>query len=395
LYFKIEKKIRKSRSSSGSGKESKNMRSKVYFVNLRAKNERENRISKISRLFELAGLGNVISEGDLTAIKLHFGERGNDAFLNPVWVRQVVDKVLARGGKPFLTDTNTLYTGSRSNAVDHLITAIEHGFDYAVVGAPILIADGLKSKNSVEVEINKKHFKSVRIAGDIFFADSLLVLSHFKGHVEAGFGGAIKNLAMGCAPASGKQRQHSAMKPQVKQEKCTACRKCAEVCPTKAIEFSTGKAFIDHNICIGCGECISVCPVRAISPNWESDIRSFLERMAEHAYGAILNKRGKVGFMNFLINVVPDCDCTPWSDTPIVPDIGILASMDPVAIDAASLDLVNQMPGSSSSLLIRNFAPGEDKFTGIRDREKIEHRHQLVYGEEIGLGSMDYELVTV
>lgn len=371
------------------------MRSKVYFANLRAKNERENRISKISRLFELAGLGSVISERDLTAIKLHFGERGNDAYLNPVWVRQVVDKVLAKGGRPFLTDTNTLYTGSRSNAVDHLITAIEHGFDYAVVGAPIIIADGLKSKNSVEVEINKKNFKSVKIAGDIYFADSLIVLSHFKGHVEAGFGGAIKNLAMGCAPAAGKQRQHSAMKPQVKQEKCTVCKKCSEVCPTGAIEFSSGKALIDHSICIGCGECISVCPVRAISPNWESDVQSFLERMVEYAYGAILNKKGKVGFMNFLINIVPDCDCLPWSDVPIVPDIGILASLDPVAIDAASLDLVNQMPGFESSLLERHLAPGEDKFTGIRERDRINHRHQLHYGQEIGLGSIEYELVEI
>ncbi|MCR4427974.1 MAG: DUF362 domain-containing protein [Caldiserica bacterium] len=368
------------------------MKSKVFFANLRARNEKENRISKISRLFDLAGFSRVISERDLTAIKLHFGERGNDAFLNPVWVRQVVDKVLASGGRPFLTDTNTLYTGSRSNAVDHLITAIEHGFDYAVVGAPVIIADGLKSKNSVEVEINKKNFKTVKIAGDIFFADSMIVLSHFKGHVEAGFGGAIKNLAMGCAPAAGKQRQHSAMKPQVKKEKCTACKKCFEVCPAGAISFATGKALIDHEICIGCGECISVCPVRAISPNWESDVPSFLERMVEHAYGALVNKRGKVGFMNFLINVVPDCDCLPWSDAPIVPDIGILASLDPVAIDAASLDLVNRAHGFSDSLLVKNLAPGEDKFTGIRDRDRIAHWHQLEYAQEIGLGSMEYEL---
>ncbi|MGE5678987.1 MAG: DUF362 domain-containing protein, partial [Pseudomonadota bacterium] len=342
------------------------MGSDVYFVNLRARSPRENKISKIQRLFETAGFGNFLNEGDLTAVKLHFGEKGNDSYINPVYVRQIVDKIKSRNAKPFITDTNTLYSGSRSNAVDHIITAIEHGFDYSVVGAPIIISDGLLSKNSEDVSINKKHFSQVKISGDIFHADSMIVMSHFKGHEMAGFGGSIKNLAMGCAPAAGKQQQHSTVKPKIKNSKCIGCAKCYRVCPEGAIAIAEKKASIDTKTCIGCGECITVCPAKAISPNWQTDIDPFLERMTEYALGAVANKQGKVGYINFLINITPDCDCVPWSDAPIVPDIGILASLDPVAIDKASLDLVNREMGFMNSLLTCNHEHGKDKFMGIR-----------------------------
>lgn len=368
------------------------MPSKVYFVNLRARTDKSSKIEKIKRLFDQAGFDKLIEPGDLTAVKLHFGERGNDSFINPVFVRQVVDRIKQQGGKPFLTDTNTLYSGSRHNAVDHLLTALEHGFDFTVTGAPLIIADGLRSENITEVEINQKHFAKVKLAKDIVSANSMLVLSHFKGHEMAGFGGAIKNLAMGGAPAVGKKEQH-ATNMFVKEKKCVGCGKCVSVCPEQAIEVKDKKAHIDLDKCIGCGECLTVCPVKAIGMDWSEDFPNFIERMTEYGYGVHKAHEKRAGYMNFLLNITPDCDCVPWSDAPIVPDIGFLASADPVAIDQASLDLVNKQIGLADSLLTSNAEPGKDKFQGIRSY--VDGSMQLSYAEKIGMGSRDYELVVL
>ena len=365
------------------------MASEVFFANLRARNERQNKITKIKKLFTAAGFDKLLTKDNLTAVKLHFGEEGSDGYINPVFVRQIVDKIKEQGAKPFLTDTNTLYSGSRHNSVDHLLTAIEHGFDYAVVGAPLIIADGLKSENMAYVEINKKHFQQVRIAGDILAADHMIVLSHFKGHEMAGFGGAIKNLAMGCAPAAGKKDQHST-RPVVNQALCVGCGKCIKVCPQSTIAAHDKKSEIDAKNCIGCGECLTVCPVKAISLDWTTEICDFMERLTEYAYGAVKDKQGKVGYMNFLLNITPDCDCVPWSDAPIVPDIGILASTDPVAIDQASFDLVNQQTGFMNSCLKGNHEQGEDKFKGVR--KSTQGCRQIEYAAELGMGSKEYTL---
>lgn len=369
------------------------MKSKVYFYNLRASKPSQSISSKVSKLFDAAGFKNIIQKDDLTAIKVHFGEKGNSAFISPVYVRQIVDQIKANGGKPFLTDSNTLYKGSRSNGVDHLITAIENGFAYAVVNAPIVISDGIYSKDSMEVEINKKHFNSVKISSNIVRSDSMVVLSHFKCHEMAGFGGAIKNLAMGCAPAAGKQQQHSTVQPLVGAD-CRQCQMCIKNCPEEAISMADGSAYIDPDKCIGCGECISVCNFDVIEPQWGTSMDNFIERMTEYAYGAYAPKKGKIAFINFVMNITPLCDCVPWSDSPIVPDIGILASFDPVAIDKASYDLVNKQHGHSHSALGdsgRGMEPGEDKFKAIHPETRGDM--QLSYGEEIGLGSMDYELI--
>ena len=212
------------------------MKSAVYFANLRAYSDQESTTVKVQRLFDRAGFSEVVAHRDKTAIKLHFGERGNDGFISPVYVRQVVDKVKACGSLPFLTDTNTLYQGSRSNAVDHITTAVLHGFDFAVTGAPIIIADGLFGKNVAPVKIEKKHFDTVTITGDIALSDSMIVMSHFKGHIVSGFGGALKNLAMGCAPPEGKRAQHNA-RPFTIPDQCSGCGACAEVCPKTAIRI--------------------------------------------------------------------------------------------------------------------------------------------------------------
>ena len=295
------------------------------------------------------------------------------------------------GAKPFVTDTNTLYFGHRHNSVDHLQTAIQHGFNYAVLDAPVIIADGILGNNEQKIEINQKHFGEVKIAGDIEKSDSMIVMSHFKGHGMSAFGGAIKNLAMGCASAFGKIEQHGCAKPVVK-DGCTACGKCMSVCPEDAIYIEDGKSFIDYDRCIGCNFCIEVCPDSVISLDFKK-IPEFIEKMVEYAYGAVKNKQDKVCYINFLMNITPDCDCVPWSDAPIVPDIGILASYDPVAIDAASIDLVNKQCGFENSLLHHNFHKGEDKFKGVY--EDIDGKIQIKYGEEIGLGSAEYELIRI
>jgi uncharacterized Fe-S center protein len=368
------------------------MASKVYFFNMRTRGDRGNKVNKIGTLFDRAKFGELIEKDDLTAIKLHFGERGNDGYINPVLVRSVVDRVKARGGKPFLTDTNTLYSGSRHNSVDHLITALEHGFDLTVTGAPLIISDGLRSDNVKEVQIGKKHFASVKLAGDIVTADSMIVMSHFKAHEMAGFGGAIKNLAMGGAPAIGKKEQH-ACRMIVNRDSCIGCGKCRAVCPEGSISIDEKKAAIATERCIGCGECMTVCPEKAIELDWTSAITPFMERMTEYAYGVAKPHERRMGYMNFLTDITPDCDCCPWSDAPIVPDIGFLASTDPVAIDQASFDLVNAQLGASGSMLEHGLEAGADKFHGLRGF--TEPTVQLSYGEEIGLGSRKYELVTL
>ena len=366
------------------------MKSPVYFASVRAYSDKEATTQKVQRLFDRAGFAGGITPRDRTAVKLHFGEEGNDGFISPVYIRQVVEKIRACGALPFLTDTNTLYMGSRSNAVDHITTAILHGFDYAVTGAPVIIADGLSGKNIARVAVDGKHFKTVSIAGDIAAADSMIVLSHFKGHIVSGFGGALKNLAMGCAPPEGKREQHNA-RPFSIGEKCTGCGTCMNICPESAISIEKKKSVIDRHACIGCFDCMHVCPEHAIDIDWETEIPVFMERMAEYAYGVTRGKEGKIGYMNFLIRITPDCDCFPFSDAPIVPDIGILASRDPVAIDAASFDLVNQQPGWSGSLLTSHHHTGGDKFKGVH--VQTDGYRQVRYAEEIGMGNSSYDLI--
>ena len=367
------------------------MKSKVYFSDIRARSAETNKVEKVKKLFQKAGFDHLIEKEDFSAIKIHFGEEGNDGYLNPVFARQIVDKIKENKGKPFLVDTNTLYSGMRHNSIDHYIIANLHGFNYSVLNAPVIIADGLRSQNFRKVKINKKHFEEVKIASDIIHTDSMIVMSHFKGHDMAGFGGAIKNLAMGCAPAAGKKDQHDV---EIKSDSgiCIACGKCAEVCPESAITVNE-YAVIDYEKCIGCGECVTVCPVDAMGMNWDTDLPSFLERLAEYAYGAVQNKEDKVGYINFLIDITPECDCVPWSDAPLVRDIGILASKDPVALDMASYNLVNEQQGIEHSYLSANYKRGEDKFKGARSHTK--GTIQIDHAEEIGLGNKDYELIEI
>lgn len=355
-------------------------KSEVYFCDLYSNAENKNLLNSVRKLFEKAGFNSFIDKNDLVAIKLHFGEKGNTTYMNPIAVRQVVDKVKECGAKPFLTDTNTLYTGSRTNSIDHITTAIQNGFAYPVVDAPIIIADGIFSRNYENVKIGQKHFDEVKIGGEIYNSSSMIVMSHFKGHGMAGFGGVLKNLAMGCASAAGKQMQHSDVTPTVKDAKCVGGGKCVVSCPREAIKVIDKKANIDHDLCYGCGECPTVCPTRAINVQWESDESVFIEKMAEFAYGAVSNKEGRVGYISFIMNVTPLCDCVAWSGRPIANDIGIVASTDPIAIEQACYDLVVKEMGHD----VFKHAHPDINATRIID-----------YAYEMGMGNKEYELIKI
>ena len=377
------------------------MTSPVFFSDLRVESGKT-LLDKLDILLDRADLKGKVREKDLVAIKLHFGEKGNTAYVRPIFLRRVVDRVKQYKGKPFLTDTNTLYTGARSEAVSHLNTAVENGFAESVVNAPVLIADGLRGNSAVKVRIDKPIFKTVSIAREIYMTDALITVTHFKGHELSGFGGALKNLGMGCASREGKLSQHSTISPQVNRKTCKGCETCLRWCAQDAIsmlslksgiETKRGHALIDPKKCMGCGECILTCPSGAIEIQWNESIPIFQKKMVEYAYGAVQKKKGKVLYLNFLTQISPACDCYGYSDAPIVSDIGILSSEDPVAIDQASVDLVNGEAGNRSSKLQKNWNPGEDKFRAVYP--DVDWNIQLAYAEEIAMGTRKYELIKI
>ncbi|MGE0083815.1 MAG: DUF362 domain-containing protein [Desulfococcaceae bacterium] len=365
------------------------MESKVWFTDLRT-TPKENLYQKLRKLMEAAGIQDVFEKRDLVAIKLHFGELGNTAYIRPVFLRQIADRIKELGGNPFLTDANTLYAGTRSDAPNHLHTAIQNGFSYAVVGVPLVIADGLRGKSETAVAISRKHFREVYIAKEIDQADAFVSVAHFKGHELAGFGGAIKNTGMGSASRRGKLAQHSTVSPHINEEKCIGCGDCAEHCSQSALSLKDEKAVMDTEKCIGCGECILICPNSAIEIQWDQTIPVFLEKMAEYTEGVLKNKKDKAFFINFITSVSPACDCYGYNDAAIVRDIGIVASKDPVAIDQASVDLVNAEQGLPGTCLESHLKPGEDKFRGIYPR--VDWAVQLDYAEKLGLGTRKYRL---
>lgn len=370
------------------------MASPVYFFDFRV-TPKETNFKKFGRLLEAVDLKGIVQrkkKRPLIAIKIHFGERGNTSFIRPVYVRQVVDKLWDSGGRPFLTDANTVYVGTRSEAASHLTTAIQNGFAFAVVNAPLIIADGLLGTAEEEVDVGLKHFQKVYLGEAVVNAEALVSLAHFKLHELSGFGGAIKNVGMGSASRRGKLAQHSNISPKVNDKKCTGCGDCVAHCAQEAIRLEAEKAVIDPGKCVGCAECILVCPYGNIEIQWNESIPVFMEKMVEYTYGVLKDKKDRAVFLNFIQQVSPACDCYGHNDMPIIPDIGILASRDIVAIDQAAVDLMNQSPGHPGSCL-KNLSPGSDK---IRDvYPQIDWELQLDYAEKLGLGSREYELIKI
>ncbi len=368
------------------------MSSTVYFADLRT-GSKENLFDKIGRLMGKCEIQNRITTGDLVAVKIHFGERGNHSFIRPVFVRRVVEELRSRDALPFLTDSSTLYPGERKEAVSALRCAIENGFAYAVVNAPLIMLDGVRGHTATEVPVAGELLQKVSIGTEIIEADALVAVSHFKCHELTGFGGTIKNLGMGCASREGKLQQHSTVGPRVSTKLCTACAVCFKACAHDAISMVEGKAWIDPDRCSGCGRCITVCPEKVINVQWNEASDLVMKKMAEYALGALAGKGKKCLFLNFITQVSPACDCYGHSDAPIVNDIGICASTDPVALDQACADLVNKARGNLDTALQSGFEPGGDKFRGVYPH--IDWEVQLRHGEKIGLGRRAYELVKI
>ena len=359
-------------------------KSKVFFIDMRTSGK--SMLDKMEAMLKAAGFFDIEFKGKFVAIKLHFGEPGNLSYLRPNYAARIVALVESGGGKPFLTDCNTLYKGRRSNAVDHLLAASENGFNMLSAGCNVIIADGLRGTDFREIEIGKKHVKSAKIGSAIAEADVVISLSHFKGHEMTGFGGTIKNLGMGSGSVGGKLEMHSDSKPEIKREACVGCGACVRNCAQGAIVLDSGKkAVIDYAKCVGCGQCIAMCRYDAACPTWNAV--SAQEKIAEYALAVV---RGKPCFhISFVMNVSPDCDCWGSNDASIVPDIGILASADPVALDRACFDLVNAAPANKGSAAEGH--GGKDVFQAAHPG--VDGRIGLDYAESIGLGTQAYELV--
>ena len=369
-------------------------KAKVFFTDFRTELD-VSQGTKLQRLCRKAGMDTIDFSGKFTAIKMHFGELGNFAYLRPNYVKAVADLVKELGGKPFLTDCNTLYPGSRKNAVDHLLNADIDGFNYMTTGCHNIIADGLKGTDDIAVPVpNGEYCREAYIGRALYDADILIVLSHFKGHEMAGFGGAIKNLGMGGGSRAGKMQQHNEGKPVVNPDACRMCRKCAKECGSDAISYASGKAEINQDLCKGCGRCIGACAFDAIGTLFDSAAERLGCKMAE--YTAAIAAGKPTFYISLIMDVSPNCDCHGENDAPILPNLGMLASFDPVALDQACADLCIAAEPIRNSRLGDHLAqedwhhhhdPFKDNHPNTSWRETLEH------AEKIGLGTREYELI--
>ena len=368
--------------------------SKVYYTNLRAR-PGQNLLQKLEKLVKKAGIEEIDFNKKFVAIKIHFGEPGNLSFLRPNYAKVIVDVVKELGGNPFLTDCNTLYVGRRKNALDHLDSAYENGFSPFSTGCHVIIADGLKGTDEEIVPINLEYVKEAKIGRAVRDADIVISLNHFKGHEGAGFGGALKNLGMGCGSRAGKMEMHSQGKPKVSTPKCVGCKICAKQCAHGAISYNAeGKANINHNKCVGCGRCIGSCNFDAIKGAGDESEEILNKKIAEYTYAVIKDKPNF--HINLIMDVSPYCDCHSENDVPIVSDIGMLASFDPVALDLASVDLVNKAPVIEDSRL------GEQIKSNVKEKDHLHTNHPdteweacIEHGVKIGIGKDKYEIIEI
>ena len=375
-------------------------KSKVYFTDFRAR-PGYNLLQKLEKLIKTAGIENIDFNNKYVAIKLHFGEPGNLAFLRPNYAKVVADVVKELGGKPFLTDCNTLYVGGRKNAIDHIDSAYLNGFTPFSTGCHVIIGDGLKGTDEVYVDVDGEYVKSAKIGRAVMDADIIISLNHFKGHELAGFGGAIKNIGMGCGSRAGKMEMHSNGKPSVIESKCKKCKQCKKICAHDAISYDeNGIAKIDHTKCVGCGRCIGICNFDAIKSANDASSEILNKKMAEYAL-AVVKDRPQF-HISLICDVSPNCDCHAENDSPIVPNIGMLASFDMVALDKACADLVNKQTAFENSRLGENLKKFDKSYleTLRSDRFSINHpvtdwKTQITHSEKIGLGVAEYELIEI
>ena len=371
-------------------------KSKVYFTNLRT-TPSSNLLDKMERLVKRAGITNIDFKNQFVAIKIHFGEPGNLAYIRPNYAARMATLLRSLGAKPFLTDCNTLYSGRRSNAVDHLESAMENGFNPISAKCEVIIADGLKGTDYREIEINGEYCKAPKIGAAIVDADIVLTMNHFKGHEQTGFGGALKNLGMGCASVGGKLELHSASQPIVDRENCKSCNICVKHCAHDAIHLDGSKiATIDYEKCVGCGQCVALCQYDAAVMGDGDTSERLNYKIAEYSKAVLLDKPNF--HISFIMNVSPECDCWNHNDAAIVPDLGIAASFDPVALDKACADIVINAPILETGNRLSD-SPPHDHLEGC-DKFHIMHPETnwqagLEHAEKIGLGTQEYELITV
>ncbi len=372
-------------------------KSKVYWTDFRTAPGEVGLAGKLQKLIKKAGIEQIDMKNKFVAIKMHFGEKGNLAFLRPNYARAVVDVVKELGGKPFLTDCNTMYPGSRKNALEHLECAWENGFTPYTVGCPVIIADGLKGHDEEEVPVNGGIVtKTAKIGKAIMEADIFISLSHFKGHEMAGFGGAIKNIGMGSGSRAGKIDQHSAGKAKIDESLCKACKRCLKECANGGLVFdkSKKKMTINENNCVGCGRCVGACNFDAIYFENDVAIKDLNEKMAEYTKAVI---DGRPNFhISLILDVSPNCDCHSENDVPLIPDIGMFCSFDPLALDRACVDMaLKQKPFENTQLTDEmgkiDAHDHGDMFTNSNPNS--EWKSCLAHAEKIGLGSSDYELI--
>ncbi len=373
-------------------REEKDMeKAKVFYTDLRT-SFTENLPQKLERLIKTAGIGNIDFDNKYTAIKIHFGEPGNLAYLRPNYAAVVVKVIKELGGKPFLTDCNTLYVGGRKNALDHLDAAYKNGFSPFSTDAHVIIADGLKGTDEALVPVEGgEYIKEAKIGQAIMDADIIVTLNHFKGHEATGFGGALKNLGMGCGSRAGKMEMHSAGKPFVKTDRCIGCGRCIKICAHDAPSITNKKAAIDHDKCVGCGRCIGVCPADAVAAAGDESNDILNRKIAEYSKAVL---QGRPGFhINLVVDVSPNCDCHAENDIPIVPDVGMFASFDPVALDLACADAVNRQPVIANSQLDRMPHTHGDHFCD--SAPTTNWKTGIEHAVKIGIGSDTYELIEI
>ena len=373
-------------------------KAKVYYTDFRAKIG-EGLPTKLKRLIKAAGIGDIDMDGKFVAVKMHFGELGNLSFLRPNYARAVVDVVKEFGGVPFLTDCNTLYPGSRKNAIEHLYCAWENGFTPMTVGCPIIIGDGLKGTDDIEVPVEGgEYIDKAKIGRAVMDADIFISLSHFKGLETTGFGGAIKNIGMGCGSRAGKKAQHMNGQPEIDHELCRGCRACLRECANDGLSFdeSTRKMSINTQNCVGCGRCIGACNFDAIAFANYAATKDLNCRMAEYTKAVIQNRPNF--HVSLIVDVSPNCDCHAENDAPILPNIGMFASFDPLALDQACVDAclkATPLPNSqlAEAMEKEDFCDHHDHFENTTPNS--EYKTCLAHAEKIGLGTRDYEIVVV
>ena len=362
----------------------------MYYTNMRT-TLTENLLQKLARLVKRAGMMDIDFANKYTAIKIHFGEPGNLAYLRPNYSKVLADLIKEQGGRVFLTDCNTLYVGRRKNALDHLDAAYENGYNPFATGCHVIIADGLKGTDEALVPINGEYVKEAKIGRALMDADIVISLTHFKGHEAAGFGGALKNIGMGGGSRAGKMEMHSAGKPYADQKACIGCGSCKKNCAHGAITIADRKASIDTNVCVGCGRCVGACPVDAVTPMNDEANDVLNKKIAEYTW-AILKDRPHF-HVSLVVDVSPNCDCHAENDVPIVPNVGMFASFDPVALDMACVDAVNRQPVMAGSFLAEQEQNHHDHFT---DTHPDTHWQSCIdHAVKLGLGNKEYELITI